>query len=87
MLGDFLHRRGTLRISRFLGAALAMQAVVFLILGCLSAVYGNDAHHGGSDAVKTLYGVCVALAGFGFGVFLTMFPPTLADAYGYANFG
>ena len=84
IVGDFLHRRGTLRLNRFLGLGLLMQASFFIVLGCLSAGYG---HNGNSHDLQRLYGVMIALAGFGYGVFLTMFPPTLADAYGYANFG
>ena len=53
----------------------------------LSAAYGNDAHQGGSYTTKAAYGLLISCTGFGYGVFLTIFPPTLADAYGYANFG
>ena len=37
--------------------------------------------------MRFVYGAFIALTGMGYGVFLTIFPATLADAYGFANFG
>ncbi len=46
-----------------------------------------SAQQGGDATIKFVYGTFIALTGLGYGVFLTIFPATLADAYGFANFG
>ncbi len=86
ILADFLHRRGELRISRLLGVAVLAQAVVFLILGSLAAAF-NGAEKHRPRGVQLLYGCLMSFTGMGYGFALSLFPPTLADAYGFANFG
>lgn len=86
LLGDYLHVKGRMRVNRFIAVMLAMQAAVFLLLGVLDETYRHSSVNRAGFNV-TIGGVLISLSGFAYGVFLSMFPMAISDAYGFVNFG
>ena len=75
ILSDVLHRRGRLRLNRFLAGMLLLMAVVFTLLGIFTSVDSWRT----SAAARSMYAFLVASVGLGYGTFLVLFPTTLAD--------
>lgn len=84
LVSDHLHSKGILRRSRLLATILAICATNFVALGVLTII--PHQHHG-DCALKMAFVFLLAVPGFGFGSYLTLFPTVLEDTYGIANFG
>lgn len=84
VLAGFLSSRGYMRLNVFVAWCLLLQAAVFAVMAFLDIHQGSDTK---SHGIRFLYAFLIAFGGVGYGVYLTMYPMALGDAYGHANFG
>jgi hypothetical protein len=74
LLSAFLHERKILSRPRFLSVMLLFAASLYVILGSMASMH--HVHHG-ACALKMAFVVLMALTGYCFGSFLTIFPTTV----------